>query len=85
MYTLIFIIFALFVLSGVVATVREKYEDEELLQIGDRMQTINDNGRLPSGTDVIVTFICEKSEEVYVRNADSNYCCWYKIGDLRKI
>ena len=43
---------------------------------------ITDNTRLPNGTEVNVLLYSKVIDEYYVKNVESDYCCWVKKEDL---
>lgn len=43
---------------------------------------ISDNTRLPKGTEVRIRTYSSTTDEYYVQNVESEYCCWAKREDL---
>ena len=50
------------------------------LHTGDQVKILSDNTRLPKDTICKIEKICH--DEYYIRNVDSQYCCWAKAADL---
>ena len=52
---------------------------------GDLVIVKTDNCRLPKGTVCIVEEVLNETHDkpYYIRNRDSQYCCWASSGDLR--
>lgn len=60
-------------------------QDEEQSYIGKKVVIISDDCRLPKGTRCIVIQWINPAldfKNFYIRNVDSDYCCWASIQDL---
>lgn len=53
--------------------------------IGKKAIVIDESGRLPEGTEVEVVWYSKCTDQYYVRNVDSQYCCWFHPKSLRFI
>ena len=52
-------------------------------RIGEAAIVIDEAGRLPKGTEVVVLAYSRTTEQYYVRNVDSQYCCWFHPSSLQ--
>ena len=55
------------------------------MKVGDIVTIISDNVRLPKGTTCEITNYSELTNEYYIRNVDSQYCCWVKPEDIKEV
>ena len=55
------------------------------MQIGDIVTVVTDNCRLPKGTQCEIMTYSKTTDQYYIRNVDSEYCCWAKKDDIYRI
>ena len=54
------------------------------MQIGDIVTVVTDNCRIPRGTKCEIVAYVSTLDQYYIRNIESEYCCWVKKEDIEK-
>ena len=57
------------------------------MQKGQEVKVISENLRLPKGTICVVEEVVSDSHDkpYYIRNVESQYCCWASRQDLQPL
>lgn len=55
------------------------------MRVGDIVLVATDNCRIPKGIECEIMMYSSVTDQYYIRNVDSEYCCWAKKEDLKEV
>lgn len=54
------------------------------MRVGDIVLVTTDNCRIPRDTRCVIEAYTSTMDQYYIRNIESQYCCWVRKEDLEK-
>lgn len=61
-------------------------DTDSLYKVGQHVVVCTDDIRMPKGTECVVMEIVKTTyKPYYIRNVNSEYCCWANVQDLQSL